>query len=326
MSAHERGFNLEPPVYDYGDNSFRSKINEAKDQITKVSYQVLDWWNIQPFYKKALLVLANIFLVLMALLSIVYHETLVHYVVEYSDKWSKKPISLLIIAMMLFIISFPPLIGFSFTNTMAGAFYGVSFKGWSIIAFGSITGSVAAFIFYRYILKSRAHALISSNQKLYAFSTILQENNSFWILTLIRLCPFPYSLTNGALAAIPGVSILNFTLGSVISSPKLVIYLFIGAKLKDLGEAKDTTTKIIDFASIILTFVFLILTGWILYMKTNKKMEELRVESGFQQSDENQNFENFLENDSEIQSTGNTNLDTEFDIDDFDRDTNKQVR
>lgn len=322
MSHNESGYPIEPPVYEYGESSFRRTLNESKETIRKLSYQTLDWWYAQPLYKKALVILVDIIFVALVVLFGIFHETLIGYVVEYSDKWSQKPISAFIIALMLFIISFPPMIGFSFTNTVAGAFYGVSFKGWLIIAIGSFTGSVAAFIVFRYMLKARAHALVASNKKLYAFSSILQENNSFWLLTLIRLCPFPYSLTNGALAAIPGVTITNFALGSIISSPKLTLYLFVGEKLKDFGKTKDTSTKLVDLASIVLTFIFLAITGWILFTKTNKRIQELEAQRGLQPDGVdglNEDFERFLENDDH--ATNNA-LDTEFDIDTFDKNIN----
>lgn len=323
MTDYQRDFSTEPPIYEYGDSSFRRSFNESKEAIRKLSYQTLDWWYEQPLYKKTLFILIDVLFVLLVVLFGVYHETLIGYVVEYSDKWSQKPISAFIIGLMLFIISFPPLIGFSFTNTVAGAFYGVSIKGWLIIAVSSISGSVAAFVVFRYMLKSKAQALVSSNKKLFAFSTILQENNSFWLLTLIRLCPFPYSLTNGALAAIPGITITNFALGSIISSPKLVIYLFVGAKLKDFGKAKDTSTKLVDLASIVFTFIFLAITGWLLFTKTNQRIKELEAQRGLQpegSNDLNEDFERFLENDGHADTV---NLDAEFDLDnDYIKDTN----
>nr|CAI6607374.1 AIF_HP1_G0030750.mRNA.1.CDS.1 [Saccharomyces cerevisiae] len=50
--------------------------------------------------------------------------------------------------------------------------------------------------------------------------------NSYWILALLRLCPFPYSLTNGAIAGVYGISVRNFSIANIITTPKLFIYLF----------------------------------------------------------------------------------------------------
>lgn len=315
MSGAENGIPLQPPIYDYQDSSFRTSFEETKEAIRKAVYQSIEWWNVQSILKRLLVIIVGLVFTVFIVLFLVFHEALIDLVVEYSDKWSQKPLSALIIALMLFVISFPPLLGFSFTNTVAGVFYGVSIKGWLVIAIGSISGSVAAFIVFRYILKSRAQALVSSNRKLYAFSTILQENNSFWLLTLIRLCPFPYSLTNGALAAIPGITITNFALGSIISSPKLFLYLFVGAKLRDFGEAKDTTTKLVDLASVVFTLIFLAITGWLLFTKTNQRIKELEAQRGMQPdgvNELNEDFERFLENDEP--QTGVPLTTSEFDV------------
>lgn len=140
----------------------------------------------------------------------------------------------------------------------------------------SVTGSILAFALFKTVLRSQAEKLIRWNPKFEALASILQDNNSYWILALIRMCPFPYSLTNGAIASVSGVSLRNFSLASIITSPKLAMYLFIGSRLKNMGETDSTASRLFDLLSIILTAVVLSLTAWILYFRTKRRYLELQ--------------------------------------------------
>lgn len=262
------------------ESSFSRIYRQGRDEVHNVTESALKLWHKQPVWRKLLLILAVLSGAVLGALFLVYHEFVLHLIVEYADKWAELPWMPVLLMFLLFIVSFPPLIGFSLLNTVVGALYGISFKGWFIIAFASITGSVVSFIVFRYAFKERAKALIRANQKLHAFSSVLQDNNSFWLIALIRVCPFPYSLCNGALSAVPGLKVWNYFLGSLISSPKLVMYLFVGQKVKDIGKATDTWTRIVDVLSIFATLIFLTLTGWLLFTKTSERLrllEEARV-------------------------------------------------
>jgi uncharacterized membrane protein YdjX (TVP38/TMEM64 family) len=272
MSFQEERF---PGSYDSVEDGNSSRFVQFKQKITDVSYQTLDTFNNQPAWRKAVVITAGILVSILGLFIIIYRDAVFEYIVETSDKWSVNPWTPFVLVAFIFLTAFPPIIGFAFSSTVVGIVYGVTFKGWFIIAFASVTGSVSAFLVFRFFLKSRAEALVSSNEKLFALSSVLKDNNSYWILALIRVCPLPYSLTNGALAGIPGVSPLHFALGSIISSPKLLMYLFVGQKIKNIGETSDTMKKLVDFLSIALTFVFLAVTGYVLFAKTNRRLREI---------------------------------------------------
>lgn len=256
-------------------SSFRTLLQSAREEALNTTRTVVDVWNRQPWWSKIIAVILACCGSVAGVLFLIYHKYLLHKVAEYSEIWAEIPWLPFALMGALFIISFPPVIGFSFVNTVVGAVYGITLKGWLIIVVGSISGSVAAFVLFRYVLKARAKAIINGNKKLLALSSVLQDNNSFWLLALIRVCPFPYSLCNGALAAIPGVTLLNYFLGSFISSPKLVMYLFVGQKLKDIGQTTNTWSIVLDVLSIVLTVSVLTLTGWLLFTKTANRIKEL---------------------------------------------------
>lgn len=63
---------------------------------------------------------------------------------------------------------------------------------------------------------------------------------------------------------------LTFALATAIVTPKLLVHVFIGSRLAVIaksGEKMDTTTKVINWGSIIVGGIFGVLTGWFIYQK-----------------------------------------------------------
>lgn len=89
---------------------------------------------------------------------------------------------------------------------------------------------------------------------------------------MIRLCPLPYSISNGAISTFPSVSPWSFIFATAIATPKLFIHIFIGsrlAELAELGEKMDGKTKAINYASILGGIIIGVATGWIIYKRLN---------------------------------------------------------
>lgn len=242
----------------------------------KVMYYFSNQFTELPLWQKLLVSVAGVCFLILGIVLLVFHNSILEYLVDTSNELRMKKTTQFILGMLIFIVGFPPLIGFSFLSTSTGLIYGVSFQGWFILAFSSVTGSIASFALFQNLLKSRAEKLVHMNKRFEAFSSILQENSSYWILALLRLCPFPYSLTNGAIAGVYGISLKNFALANLITTPKMFIYLFIGSRIKSLGETKSTGAKLFDIFSILITFLVLTLTAWLLYFKTQKRYHELK--------------------------------------------------
>lgn len=69
------------------------------------------------------------------------------------------------------------------------------------------------------------------------------------LLVLVRLSPLPYSLSNGALALIPGISYKSFTLATMAASPKLLLSIFIGDRLSAIASSGETMTPGVKLAN-----------------------------------------------------------------------------
>ncbi|QLQ81981.1 hypothetical protein HG537_0G02350 [Torulaspora globosa] len=245
-------------------HAIRRSIHGLSDQF----YQLALW-------KRILILVFASCIAILAILMVIFHNSILQKVVEMSDDLRDRRITPLVLILLIFSVGFPPMIGFSLLSTSTGLIYGVSFQGWLILSLGAVLGSIASFCVFKTLLQSQAQKLVHSNRRFEAFAAILQENNSYWVLALLRLCPFPYSLTNGAIAAVYGISVRNFSIAQAITTPKLLIYLFIGSRIRSMGEDESTGSKLFDLMSIIIAIAVFTVTAWILYAKTQRKFADI---------------------------------------------------
>ena len=108
--------------------------------------------------------------------------------------------------------------------------------------------------------------MVANDRRFEALSLVL-EHDGLKLLIMIRLCPLPYSISNGAISTFPTVQPLMFALATAAATPKLLIAIFVGSRLAIIGEKMDTGTKILNWASIIFGAVLGGLTGWLIYKR-----------------------------------------------------------
>ncbi|EWC44987.1 hypothetical protein DRE_01046 [Drechslerella stenobrocha 248] len=240
----------------------RSRSNSTNSVTTVSSNFVNALWKLQRHAQKywARLTLAQrvigvtliIAVNVAVLLGLIYHETIFHKLSPIADAWRELPGGFLILFAWTFISAFPPLIGYSTSVTLAGFIFGVP-NGWYIAASGTVIGSTAAFIACRLYFRNFAQKMVATDKRFAALSLTL-KHDGLKLLCMIRLCPLPYSISNGALSTFPTVSALNFAIAGAVASPKLLIHVFIGAQMKalgDSGEGMDAGTKALNYGSMI---------------------------------------------------------------------------
>lgn len=151
---------------------------------------------------------------------------------------------------------------------------------WFIVASATVFGSTISLLLSRTILVGYTEKWIGQDPRFEALKLVL-KHDGLRLLVFWRLCPLPYSMSNGVIAMIPTVPWTQFALSTVIATPKLMIHIFIGSRLAALGESgekMDTKTKVINYASIVIGAVFGAATGWIIYNQTKKRAAELEAQ------------------------------------------------
>ena len=142
-------------------------------------------------------------------------------------------------------------------------------RSWFIAASASILGSLGSFVCFRVLLSGYANRLVERDKRFAALALTL-KHDGLKLLVMIRLCPLPYSLSNGAIAAFPTVQPLTYALATAIASPKLLIHVFVGGRLGALaksGGRMEAGTKAINYLTIIVGLIFGTVVGWTIYQR-----------------------------------------------------------
>ncbi|GAB7363488.1 hypothetical protein MBLNU230_g3759t1 [Neophaeotheca triangularis] len=248
---------------------------QKSEQLGRQTIQTFQ--NLKTWQKYALA-----FFVLQAIVGLVvfsiYHERIFATLVPFVKKWRDQRAGWLILWILTFTVSFPPLIGYSTCITIAGLVYGM--KGWFVVASATVLGSTCSFIVSRGVLRKWVQKWVAGDKRFEAVSLVL-KHDGLKLLVMIRLCPLPYSLGNGGISTIPTVTWQNFMLATAIASPRLLLHIFVGARLGDLMESGDEMgfgTRMVSYLSILIGMAAGVATGWFMYTKTKARAEQLEAE------------------------------------------------
>lgn len=165
--------------------------------------------------QRLLAVLAGLVFAAVGVLAIVYSHAFFAWLGPVADKWRALPGGWILVFLLIFATSFPPIVGYSTAATISGFVYGFPW-GWPVVSAGCTLGALAAFVASRTVLSGHVDRLVGKDHRFVALGQVLRQEG-IWYLTAIRFCPLPFSLSNGFLATIPSITPLAFTLSTFLS-------------------------------------------------------------------------------------------------------------
>ena len=236
-------------------------------------------WNKLTSVQKILLVLGIIAFDTFFILFLVFNEKIFSALQPFAEKWKDTSGGWIILWIVTFITAFPPMIGYSTCGTTAGFVYG-AWEGWLILATATIAGSTCSFIVSRTVLRSYVEKMVAHDKR-FAALTLTLKQDGLKLLCMIRLCPLPYSLSNGAMSTFPTVQAQTYALATAIITPKLLIHTFIGSRLAIIakkGGEMSGGAKAINYISIAVGAIVGMSVGVYIYRKTMSRAAELEEE------------------------------------------------
>ncbi|BCS27247.1 TVP38/TMEM64 family protein [Aspergillus puulaauensis] len=245
-------------------------------RLNAINERVLATWRKMTFWQRVGSVLAVIGVNLLGLGFLYFTGRVFQWLGPVAEKWEHSGLVFFLLWLCVFFVSFPPLVGWSTFGTVSGYIFGV-WKGWGLYASATILGSTCSFIASRTVLSKFVQRLVSRDKRFAALSLTLKYDG-LKLLCMIRLCPLPYSICNGAISTFPTVEPLMYGLATAIISPKLLVPAFIGSRLRILyekGEDMSTGSKLVNIFSIIISIAAGIFTGWYIYKRTLARAKEL---------------------------------------------------
>ncbi|KZT24446.1 Golgi apparatus membrane protein TVP38 [Neolentinus lepideus HHB14362 ss-1] len=211
---------------------------------------------------------------------------------DMAQKVSHRKLGWLILGSVMVLVSFPPFIGFTTMVTLCGFAYDMN--GLAIAVFVSIFGSAIVFAVLRFLFANRLRHWSASNERWQALEAVIMSKG-LPLIILIRLSPFPpWVYSNALFASIESVSIWQFMVASACLFPKMLLHVFIGARLAALSDDEqrrqmDTQTKILNAVLVAAGIIIGIVAGWVVYNQMQKhirhaeglppEVDELAVEA-----------------------------------------------
>ncbi|KAL8694067.1 MAG: hypothetical protein Q9218_001245 [Villophora microphyllina] len=189
----------------------------------------------------ALASIAGFVAIILTILFFIFNDRFFGWLEPRAVKWKNLKGGWCILWAMTFMTAFPPVIGYSTCFTLAGFVYGLS-EGWLIIATATVAGSTCSFITSRTIFSGFVQRLVANDKRFQAFSSVL-KHDGLKLLIMIRLCPLPYSLSNGAISTFPTVTPQVFALATAAATLKLFIPIFIGTRTKTRAKQLETEER-----------------------------------------------------------------------------------
>lgn len=295
-------------------SSFNTIIEQSRASLAKYS----KWFYSQSITKRILIIVIVIIFVILDLLLIIYHQAVLSYMISAADYL--KSIGFkgeFILFLTVFIISFPPMAGYSMTSSIIAMTYGVSIKGFLVLSISTIIGSCCSFLVFQKLLIEKSKILIEQNSNFKLINIVLTDGHSYYekifIIFLVRLCPTPYSFTNGALASLPDLSIAVFFLANVLVTPKFLLILYLGQKLRDYDRDNSGSEKFADLMSAAVPAIAFSLITYVIYQRVMERLREINESRVFNGEDE-------------LQDRNNESVDGDIDFDiDFDIDIENQI-
>lgn len=264
------------PYARHGSMAFRDNlINQAEKIHRKVTKIVQKMTLVQ----KILAIIALVIAAVLGILFLVFNEKIFELLVPIAKKWKETTGGWVILWIMTFITAFPPMIGYSTCATLAGFVYGI-WEGWAILAVATVAGSTCSLIVSRTLLRNYVERLVANDKRFAALSLTL-KHDGLKLLCMIRLCPLPYSISNGAMSTFPTVHPATYALATAIVTPKLFIPVFIGSRLAIIaktGEKMSAGARVVNWLSIIIGAAVGIGTGLFIYRQTMARAAELEAE------------------------------------------------
>jgi len=260
-------------------SSLRSYRDEFIDNVEKMRRRLVSVYRKMSPVQKIALVGFHILGLVILILFFVYNEKVFSFLKPYAVSWKQRRGGWLGLFFITLLTAFPPMIGYSTCATLAGFVYGVG-EGWLILTSATIIGSTCSFLVSRSILRRYVERLVA-NDKRFAALTLTMKHDGLKLLCMIRLCPLPYSLSNGAISTFPTVHPLMYALATAIVSPKLFIPVFIGSRMGAIGESgghMSAGAKAVNWISITVSFLVGAFTGWYIYQRTMARARELEAE------------------------------------------------
>lgn len=167
-------------------------------------------------------------------------------------------------------------------NANAGTQLYALLRAWVIATGGMMFSAMGSFLILRRILAHlhgqwAALQHIKGDRRFRAMQSAVRERGTV-MAVLARFCPLPYCYTNLLLASLDTVSPAMYGISTFVTAPRLLLPLFMGAKMyelsdRDTREAMDSQAKRINVIFIAVSLGLAVGASWTIWRETSKALQ-----------------------------------------------------
>lgn len=265
--------------------SFRDRmINQAESFYRAAK----DRWERMTLVQKTLYFLGSLLVGALGIASLILAGHIFIWLGPVAEQWEHSAGAYALVWFSIILVSFPPLVGWSTLGTISGFLFGfwrgcvhpcallileihllIFFQRWIVYASATVVGSTISFIVSRTVLSGFVKRMMEHDKRFAALALTLKYDG-LKLLCMIRLCPLPYSICNGAVSTFPTVKPLSYSLATLIVAPKFMVPAFIGSRIRILSENNEQMSagsKAINIISIIVSVSIGVATGIYIYRR-----------------------------------------------------------
>ncbi|OCH95483.1 hypothetical protein OBBRIDRAFT_720572 [Obba rivulosa] len=153
------------------------------------------------------------------------------------------------IAIMI-VLSFPPLFGHEIVTILVGLVWGVGAGFW-IVAAGTIIGELISFQVFRHCCIARNNKMEKTNIKYACLAKVVRQGG-FKVVLIMRYSAIPSHFSTAVFSTC-GISLKTFLLAIVLSLPKQLNNVFLGATLVTPSDDLSRFDNVLEKVTIVVT-------------------------------------------------------------------------
>ncbi|PRP80523.1 hypothetical protein PROFUN_11836 [Planoprotostelium fungivorum] len=215
-----------------------------------------------------------VLIVLFSLFGLYYNEIL-SAATRLAEFIRNTPGGFLIIVAIVFLVSFPPGLGYGLSIILSGFVYGFPLGVLPVVAGGTI-GACTCFATFRYFGFNGYIKRVTDREEKYAAITEAIADGGFTILLLIRLTPLTFGISNAVISSIPQITFFRFACATFISLWKNLFAVWIGSRLSKLEDRGGD--KVANYLFIAIGVLLLGGVSGYMYWATMKKVRKISAE------------------------------------------------
>ncbi|KAJ7186823.1 hypothetical protein C8R46DRAFT_1058151 [Mycena filopes] len=189
----------------------------------------------------------------------VFHEKIINGLKPATDWMHDHKIGPLIPIALLFIMSFPPLMGHEIVEMVCGVTFDLA-PAFGIVAAGVLLGEIANYFTFKFCCTARSKK--QENAKLsYALLAHVVRTGGFIVVLMIRYSAIPPHFATAIFSTV-GLGFGVFIAACVLSLPKAFVPVYIGYLLRPENDSKNSK-KIETIVLVISVGITVVALGWV---------------------------------------------------------------